>query len=169
MARRRRPPPPERRPNPAADAVDALVGELPAKRKPPAMTAARLAKAVVGIQRRMKERDWENLRPSDIVAAHAWCHGETYGAADGDLLGQGWGNACRAVGLMIKREFAGDAEEALGFLRWAWEREMRREKKRRNEGQDGEGRRLTWSFLFRKKFVLTDYRVELGRRQEAGR
>jgi hypothetical protein len=134
----------------------------PKKRNPG--TPFEIKRAIQDIERRVEEEDWEKMRPGMLVALFAWCHEKTYGVAPADLKGQSWRNAQRCAGMMVKKDFGGDIDKALEFLRWTWQRERRIEQWRRDNNQHGKV--IGWYDQFQRGELLTKYRVDVARGQD---
>jgi hypothetical protein len=147
----------------AAASVDEFAGtKANGKRGKGRKTKADLAAEVERVGERLRSNDWSELRPGDLVAAHAFCHQSLYGEHD-DLLGDNWRRASVSAYQLVKCDFDGDLVAGLAFVRWAWQRERKREERRKRNGSDGEGHRLVWRHLFVTRWILTDYRVESRR------
>ena len=96
------------------------------------------------------------------MALYAWLHREVYGVDAAELCDRAMLTAAvAAANRMLERDFGGEAERAVDFLRWTWKREARFEKKRRDDR--AEGRRITWRLQFAARHLLVDYRVDLVR------
>lgn len=148
-------------PKSAADDLDALVGKAPRKRSSGG-TVRSIERAMEDLARRMKQRDWDEMKPQVLVALYAWFHEQVYGTGP-SLKGREWLNACRAAGRMVKTEFAGDYDDALAFMRWAWKRERGRERWRRENGKGGKV--INWRQQFVFTDLLTDWRVARDRKR----
>ncbi len=144
----------------AAAAVDAMVGTK--KKGPRSVSPSQIKREISEVRRRVEKDDWAGMRPGLLVAVYSWCHEETYGVPPGELRGTVWGKARLAAGKMVKREFGGDVEAAVEFLRWVWGREHDRERRRRDQGQ--ETSRITWHSQFIRRYFLTDYRIFQSRK-----
>lgn len=104
----------------------------------------------------------DGFAPRHLVALYAKLHESVYGARPEELVdGKSFFAATSAAEKLVRVDFAGDMDAALDFLRWAWRREQRREPTRREQGG---GSRIGWRFQFAARVLLTDYRVDLGRR-----
>ena len=113
------------------------------------------------LERRLKDGDWDGLTAQVLVALYVWCHEKTYGAGP-SLRGKEWLHASRAAGNMVRREFAGDWDAALVFMRWVWKRERERERWRRENGK--QGRVINWRRQFVYGDLLTEWRVARDRK-----
>lgn len=78
-----------------------------------------------------------------------------------------WKGVVSAAKGMLEKEFNKDAKAFVEFIRWTWRRERNRETKRKSEGS--EGSRIGWVLQFKNRAMLTDYRVDVARSQEAAK
>jgi hypothetical protein len=123
---------------------------------------AQVKRAMEDLAERLAEDDWTELKPTVFVALAAWMHSEVYGVDVEAELRPQWKAALGAVGRMLREEFDGNAEAMLAFVKWTWAREMEREEWRRKNGAPGA--RLTWRRVYAQRGVLSDWRVELARK-----
>jgi len=107
--------------------------------------------------------DWSECKARHLVAIYDLMHTKVYGVDAADLNSTARYSYTMMANAFVKREFNGDYIRAVKFLRWAWNREGRWEKWRR-ENKTG-GRRLTIYNLFSGR-VLTEYRTDLARRHD---
>ncbi len=98
-----------------------------------------------------------------MVALYVECHVAVYGVEPVEITdGLTWHGAVASAQRMLDKDFGGDVEAMLDFVRWLWARERRIEKRRRSDG-DTTGRRIGWRLMFCVRSVLTDYRVACER------
>ncbi len=133
------------------------------KRKHTPGTVFEINRAVSDIERRLKEEDWDKLKPDGLLALFVWCHDQTYGTRPSDLRGETWRRARFQAAAMVKRDFNGDMDAALAFMRWTWQRERRIEQWRRDNNQHGKV--INWYDQFVRGELLTKYRVDVARGQ----
>lgn len=130
---------------------------------PPRPTQAKLAREEA--QRRADAGDWEGSTGATLVGLYCHCHDLVYGVAPLELEpAQAFQAAQRSAATMLRDQFGGDADAAVDFVRWAWEREQAAVRRDTNPSR----RRLGWRLQFSLS-LLTDYQVAMARRQQAGR
>lgn len=116
------------------------------------------------------ERDdsevWASAQPKHLVALYSLLHEQVYGVEPVELKDV-WKGAVASAKGMLEKEFNKDAKTFVEFIRWTWRRERGREAKRQAEG--GEGSRIGWGLQFKSRTMLTDYRVDVARSQEAAK
>lgn len=116
------------------------------------------------------ERDdpevWASAQPKHLVALYSLLHEQVYGVAPVELKDV-WKGVVSAAKGMLEKEFNKDAKAFVEFIRWTWRRERNRETKRKSEGS--EGSRIGWVLQFKNRAMLTDYRVDVARSQEAAK
>jgi hypothetical protein len=106
--------------------------------------------------------DWSDGNGAHLVALYCWCHRAVYGLEPEDLDSKGWARAAALAARMILTQFGGDCTAAALFVRWAWSREHEREEYRRKNGRSGS--RLTWWFQFAGGALVTEYRLDIARK-----
>lgn len=148
----------------AADAVDAFAGAGKKRKRRGTSPKRRLDAGLADVERRIAERDWDNMRPMTLVSVFVWCHRRTYGVTPAELeKAPALSRACMLAANLVKREFENDFDAALAFIRWTWEREDGREQWRRRNQRDG-SKPLSWSNQFSPApWLMTDYKVHLQR------
>ncbi len=108
-----------------------------------------------------RTEEWAAAKPGVLVALYAKLHAHVYGVLPAELDSpREWLQACRAAGLLVKRDFGGDAARAVDFMAWCWDREEGRERWRREHGRDGG--RIGWRLQFSRS-LLSDWRVDQAR------
>ncbi len=119
----------------------------------------------------MRQHDmWKDARPVHMVALYCWCHEAVYGVAPDELATGRAGKQARiqAVGAaknMLSREFGGNATVMVGYIKWVWSRVKGKEEwAARSGAQLG---RVSWQQMFSGRSLLTDYKVEIGRKRAA--
>lgn len=123
--------------------------------------AAAMASVADDVERMRESGDWGAATARHFVALYEALHLEVYGAAAPDSeTARGRQNAAFAAGKVLREEMGGDPAEMAAFMVWAWEREVGRERWRRENNRPGG--RLGWRLLFGG--VAGDYRVERLRR-----
>jgi hypothetical protein len=113
--------------------------------------------------RRAQSGDWAGATGLHLVGLYAHLHAGVYGVHATELDAQGWAFAAAAAKRMTDRQFGGEIERAVEFLRWVWRREEDREKWRRSNGR--EGGRIGWRLQFCASGLVDDYRVDQARRK----
>lgn len=119
--------------------------------------------ALVTIERSNPEV-WASAQPKHLVALYSLLHEQVYDVAPIELKDV-WKGVVSAAKSMLEKEFNKDAKAFVEFIRWTWIRERHREMKRRAENADGS--RIGWVLQFKSRAMLTDYRVDVARSQEA--
>lgn len=109
----------------------------------------------------IRSGDWEKVTTRHLVALYDRMHFKCYGVEAVELGPSERYNAMMQAGGMVRREFGGSCEEAVEFMRWAWTREISREKWRRENGKDGG--RIGIRLMFGGA-LLTDYKLHLARK-----
>lgn len=135
------------------------------KKKPKTMAAAVFNRALAEVDEMLRSGEWEGAGARHMVALYDRMHERCYGIEPAELGPTERFQAGLLAGNMLKSEFRGDVVEMVEFVLWAWERELGRERWRRENGKDGG--RLGARLMFRSgsgAFLLTDYRVHLARR-----
>jgi hypothetical protein len=111
----------------------------------------------------MASGDWSDAIPRHFVAAYELLHEKVYGVAPAELNSKTRVQASYVAAACLSKQFGGDVAEMAAFMRWSWEREMSREKWRREQGR--QGGRLGVSLQFGA--VVTDYRLAMARSKGA--
>jgi len=131
------------------------------KGKPRTIAAAQFDRARVEVQEMMDSGNWSGCGARHLVAIYDMMHLKCYGVSPVELGPSERFNAAMMAANLVKREFSGDYNRAVQYMRWAWTREMRTEKWRREQGRD-EARRIGTRLMFAGA-LLTDYRLYLAR------
>lgn len=106
--------------------------------------------------------DWEGARPKHLVKLYGMLHQRVYGVEARELRNSLTVRAAtRFATMQLQGEFANDPVEMAGFMRWVWERELKREEWRRSNGRSGG--RVDWRLQFGPALV-TDWRIDMARR-----
>ncbi len=109
-----------------------------------------------------KHDSWSGAEPRHFVAMWALIHAHVYKVEPDEIADQrAWTSACVAVARLLADQFDGDGVRMIDFVKWSWTRAITRKKK-------GSSDRLKWQFLFNASAV-TDYRVAMASKQEAGK
>jgi hypothetical protein len=155
---------------PVTTALGAWVDEAAAKKtaRKPRKRTARSPKgyeaACTEAEARAKANDWKDAEPRHLVGLYALLHRQVYKVPPAELADV-WKGAVSAARSMLDKEFKGDVSAFVEFIRWTWIRERRSEERAVVDGN--ERRRLGWALQFKAKSLLTDYRVDMARAQEA--
>ncbi len=129
-------------------------------------SASTIARNAEQMRRMMEGRDWGQARIGHIVALYAWCHEKVYGVPAKELTGYAYTQALLAAKRQVLKEFEGSLQAAVAFIRWTWQREAWRERKRREEGSR-DSFRISWRYQFGPALV-TDYRLDKARKDALG-
>lgn len=144
----------------AAQAVHDLVGGPRTKPKRRRASSKKWRKQV---REMMETEDWDDAKPQHFVALFVilftWC----YEVEPADMQGQELLAARSSARRLLEKEFAGDPYATLAYMKWTWKREKEREEWRRNKGVHG--RILKWRDVFMTGKALTEYRIDVARRQ----
>lgn len=158
------PPPPESGPSLG---MRQLLAEQTAKaerRKARSKTvpASAFERMLTEVDEMIRSAEWTGARPGHLVALYWRMHEKCYGVTPAELGAAERHRAVLLAGGFVKREFAGAIVEAVEYMRWAWTREIGREKWRRENTKTGG--RIGVRLMFGGG-LLTDYRVDLVRQQ----
>lgn len=110
----------------------------------------------------MQTAVWAGANARHYAAAYELLHARVYGVAPAEMNPAGRMRATWLAAKMLRDHFDGDVMEMASFVRWAWAREVERERWRRENGR--EGARITVGFMFGGALV-TDYRVAMARKR----
>lgn len=149
--------------SPAYDAMKREVEARFARRraKPKTIAAAKFDRSRSEVLAMIETGEWESVGASHLVALYDVMHEEIYGVKCAELGPEARYNAMMMAAQLTKREFGGDYEKAVEFMRWAWNREARDEKWRVENGRSN-ARRIGARLMFGGALV-TDYKVYLHR------
>ena len=145
----------------------AMVGAVSArierrKAKPKTIAGAVFDRTVSELEAMIATQNWEGVTAKHLVALYEKMHTKCYGVAPAELGPQARYNAMMMAATLTKREFGGDYQRTMEFMRWAWTREIKTEKWRRQNGRE-DGRRIGVRLMFGGGLV-TDYRLALARK-----
>ncbi len=132
------------------------------KTKSKTVAAAVFNRALAEVDEMLRSGDWESGGARHLVALYDRLHHRCYGV-EPVLSSSERFNAGLLAGAMLKREFSGDVDAMVEFMIWAWNRELERERWRRENGR--EGGRIGVHLMF-SGALLTDYRIHLVRRRK---
>lgn len=131
-------------------------------RRPPAVAEKAWLKARVEVEGMMASGDWVGCGPLHLAAAYDVLHESVFGVRDAECAEpRARAMIVFAARRMLAAHFLGDAGAMAEFVRWTWQREQWREKKRRGDGTDGW--RMPWRLAFGPS-VLTDWRASRHRK-----
>jgi len=132
------------------------------KRKPRAKTISEGSweKALKQAREMIASGEWDDALPRHYVAAYALLHEKVYGVAPAELTAAARLRAAGLVAGCLDRQFGGDKAEMAAMMRWTWQREVAREKWRREN--DRSGGRIGVHLQFGA--CVSDYRVDKARR-----
>ena len=112
----------------------------------------------------MASGDWSRALGRHFVALFDVLHRRVYGVDAGlDSTDCFW--AASMAKRLQDGTFGGDPGALVAFVKWTWERELSREKYRRENGRDGG--QIGYRLQFGTRLV-TDYRIAMERRKGAG-
>lgn len=123
--------------------------------------------------REMRESgDWSAAHARHFVALYTQLHVRVYGVPAFELDGSPSASKARlhATGAalrVLEREFNGDTAMMAEFMRWVWNREIGREKWRREQAHSGG--RISWNFQFDGGKLVTDWRLDHQRTIKPGK
>ena len=137
---------------------------LERKRKTRTIAASVYGRAVAEVREMFDSGRWEGVSARHLVAVYDVMHAETYGVEAGLSPSDRYAATMMAAGL-VRREFGGDFAIALEYMRWAWAKEERDERWRRENGRV-DGRRLGHALMFGGRLV-PDFRLYLARTGKA--
>jgi hypothetical protein len=111
---------------------------------------------------RMREAgDWSGATPRHLVALYETLYRVVYGYRPTELSSaKGWTGPSAAATRLVAQQFGGSMQATIEFMRWAWQREEKREKWRRENRRDGG--RLGWRLQFGDSLV-DEYRIAQAR------
>lgn len=167
------PPPSERKPPSGTRSGDrpsagfmTLVGQSREKMdrrksKPKTMAAAIFNRALTEVDEMLRSGDWTGAGTRHLVALYDRMHLRCYGVEAVELGPSERFQAGMQASNMLKRHFADDLVSMVDYMLWAWNREIDRERYRRQHQQDGG--RLGFRLMF-GGHLLSDYRCSLARR-----
>lgn len=144
--------------------VEEWAGQRIKRRRQKSASPTRIIGAQMAVERRIRERDdWASACADEIVALYAWCHRKVYGVDAEVLDGRTFLLAAFAAKRQLELDFSGDADAMVEHVRWVWNREADREKRRRqNPGPDAF--RIGWRYMFKPGGgLLTDWAVARAR------
>lgn len=106
--------------------------------------------------------EWSHCGARHLVALYDLMHLKCYGIEPFELGPQERYNATMLAASFTKREFGGEYPEVVEYMRWAWGREIRAEKWRRENGRT-DARRIGIRLMF-GGYLLSDYKLFLARK-----
>ena len=114
------------------------------------------------------KRDWAAMTPKHFVALYYALHTRVYNVAPDNVRFE-YRLAVAAAMRMLKHQFHDDKAVMVDFMRWVWNREQNREKKREVAGDNSDNSfHITWGYQFGSKLVV-DWRISRGRSKARGR
>lgn len=113
------------------------------------------------VEAMMASKDWSACGARHLVALYDLMHAKCYGIEPAELGPSERYNATMFAAGFVRREFGGEYTLAVEYMRWAWTKEIRTEKWRR-ENKVEHARRIGVRLMFGGA-LLTDYRVWLAR------
>lgn len=143
----------------AAKAVEAMVDPHKPRRKSRPSARDTIERAITDVTRRLDDNDWTKLTATTMLQLWVWCHTQIYDVRPA-VKPKEWERWLMRVGSMCRDRFGADYDEMLVYVRWAWAREERYEKFRRENGHSRPPMGVYKLFGDR---VLTDYRIEKAR------
>jgi hypothetical protein len=126
------------------------------KKKPKTIAASVFNRALVEVDEMIRTGDWASATARHLVALYDRMHAKCYGVEVEELGSSERYTAALLAGNMVKNKFDGDVVACVSYMRWAWTREISRERWRRENKQPGGriGVRLMFSGA-----LLTDFRL----------
>jgi hypothetical protein len=138
--------------------------ELVGTKKPPRRRSINVTQVRAELEVLLAADDFENMKPTHLVALWVRCHEKVYGVTPAEMNGETWLGAGSAAAKLVRAEFGGSMTAAVEFMRWTWRREQWREKKARHDGENRVGH-IGWRLQFVMRHLLTDYRIDVARRR----
>jgi hypothetical protein len=135
-----------------------------AKTLPPSV----MAKSRSMVLSMMRTGDWSGANGRDYVALFQILHERVYGVPASELDSHGCFFAAGMAAQLVDRQFGGDPGAMVQYMRWVWEREVGREKWRRENPDQSRGGRIGYRALLTGSYFLTDYRIDAQRRKAKG-
>lgn len=154
--------------NKARESQTQLIGFLGPRRvnkkpkAPPSIKDRDWAEAMEQAGDFMRTGDWSEAVAKHFVALYDLMHTRVYGVVCVELGPRERFGVSMKAKTMLEKQFDGNAAAMAEFLRWTWQREEWREKRRREDCTGGSQRLGPW--LQFNGAVLTDYRLEMSRR-----
>lgn len=131
------------------------------KAKPKTIAAAVFGRTTAEVEEMIRSGDWSGVGAKHLVALYELMHKKCYGIAPAELGPAERYNAMMMAASLTKREFGESYERAMEYMRWAWTKELKTEKWRRENGRT-DGRRIGVRLMFSGALV-TDFRLHLAR------
>lgn len=138
--------------------------EASKERKSKGPAKSTLDRAFVKLHDMIASRDYEGAKPIHFLALYYWMHEQVYGVVCAEMGAHDRKMGCFAASLIFRKQFDSDPEAMIDFMRWVWNREIGREKWRRENRPDGGGGRIGIGLQFSNKLV-TDYRLDVLRKK----
>lgn len=132
----------------------------PRKRLPPRVSPRVIEEVKAEVLDFVNRNDWSEAKLLHLIGLYVVAHEHVYKVPPLEMDGATWFLARRAAEKLVEECFAGNIENAMKFVQWAWVREGEREEWRKSKGIPTT--RLGWRLLF-SKHLLTDYFVNLQR------
>lgn len=117
-------------------------------------------RALVQVDAMMQSDDWTDAKSIHVFALYCRLHEHIYKVQAGELAAGERQRMLFQVSNLLKAQFAGDIPAIADFVRWAWQREIGKMRRRAAMGTSG-GSRLAARWLFTSSMV-SDYRVDLA-------
>jgi hypothetical protein len=155
----------------AADALEKFVRYDPdarPKKKRLSLSRRRILGHVQEVNDRLQAKNWEGYTPTLLVALFMWCHEKTYNTEPLELLSPKTFTRARMQAARLRdKEFGGNMDDTLEFMRWTWRKEQATEEWRRTKN-NGQGRTIDWYRQFCSSELVTKYRIDRARRAGHG-
>lgn len=148
----------------AGDKLDAFLSHTGKKRagRSRGKKFTPLELALRDAERRAESGEWEDATGRSLVGLYAMCHRMIYGVVPAELEDKVTMRiASKMARAQLHKHFDDDVDQAVEFIKWAWEREKSRENHAMATGRDRSRMGYRWQF---SDSIVTDYRVELERR-----
>src|ERR1039458_6504430 len=110
----------------------------------------------------MGSGDWSAAEGRHLAGLHVVLFESVYGVKCSELAGPGRHYAAQKAEELLELRFDGDVGAMVAYVRWVWEREVSREKWRREYGKDGGC--LSYRWLFGEGKTLDEYTLACARR-----
>ncbi len=155
------------------DSVDDFVGlKRPQPKRRPTVSLPAIEGYVLVARQLAASGDWDGANPARVgellVALYIVCHEKVYGVRPAEITSIVFPQAASLARKLHFDEFKGDVHAVVQYVRWAWTREIKKERWRR-ENMPESTTRIGWRIQFTSSYLLTDYRIAQARERSVGR
>lgn len=119
--------------------------------------------AIRDAKRRAASGEWAGSKGSTFIGLYAMCHEMVYGVIPDELYSAGmFRAAAKSAANALHELFDDEPVRVVLFIKWAWEREKRKNEWALRQGFDRN--RLSWKWQFSPN-MLTDWRISLTQKR----